>query len=76
MAKARALDAGIDLTARTRTAATATAQRGATKETLVPMQFKMSADFAVAFKVFAASRRMKMNELLKTCFEEKVEREK
>ena len=36
---------------------------------LVPMQFRMPPDFARDFRVAAASRNMKYNELLKACFD-------
>lgn len=68
MAKTQALD-GSDLApAKPRTTA-ATRQRGVVPSaSLVPMQFKMSPDFVKAFKVQAATRGMKLNQLLKACF--------
>ena len=36
---------------------------------LVPMQFRMPVDFATEFRVEAARRRMKYNELLKAAFQ-------
>ena len=58
------------------TARTASRQRGAARRIvpvpsaeLVPMQFRMPADFATEFRVEAARRRMKYNELLKAAFQ-------
>jgi hypothetical protein len=49
---------------------TTSRQRGEVpSDDLVPMQFKMKEDFALAFRVEAAKRGMKYNELLKECFE-------
>jgi hypothetical protein len=35
---------------------------------LVPMQFRMPPDFAIAFRTEAAKRDLKYNELLQECF--------
>ena len=68
MAKTQALD-GNDLAPAKPRTLSATRQRGVVRSAeLVPMQFKMPADFVRAFKVAAASRDMKLNELLKACF--------
>ena len=54
---------------------TASRQRGAVRPAsvpsaeLVPMQFRMTVDFATEFRVEAARRRMKYNELLKAAFQ-------
>jgi hypothetical protein len=53
---------------------TASRQRGAIRPPapsaeLVPMQFRMTVDFATEFRVEAARRRMKYNELLKAAFQ-------
>jgi len=68
MAKTQALD-GDDLApAKVRTQ-TATRQRGVVpSDELVPMQFKMPPDFARSFKIEAATRGLKLNELLQACF--------
>jgi hypothetical protein len=58
---------------------TATGQRGAERSRrvpsaeLIPMQFRMDAEFATEFRVEAAKRRMKYNELLKAAFKHYVE---
>jgi len=47
----------------------ASRQRGVVASAeLVPMQFRMPADFVKAFKQAALDRDMKLNELLNTCF--------
>jgi hypothetical protein len=47
----------------------ATRQRGVVPTAeLVPMQFRMPPDFAIAFRTEAARRGMKYNELLQECF--------
>jgi hypothetical protein len=70
MAKTQALD-GDDLAPVKPVTRSATRQRGVVPSAdLVPIQFKMPPDFVRAFKVQAASRDMKMNELLKVCFQE------
>jgi hypothetical protein len=56
---------------------TATIQRGAGRSRvpsaeLIPMQFKMDPEFATEFRVEAAKRRMKYNELLKAAFKHYV----
>jgi hypothetical protein len=44
-------------------------QRGAVPSAdLTPMQFRMPPDFALAFRIEAAKRGMKYNELLQECF--------
>jgi hypothetical protein len=58
---------------------TVTSQRGAERPhrvpsaELIPMQFKMDPDFATEFRIEAAKRRMKYNELLKAAFKHYVE---
>jgi hypothetical protein len=56
---------------------TVSRQRGATapipSAELVPMQFRMSVDFATEFRVEAARRRMKYNELLKAAFQHYIQ---
>ena len=58
---------------------TVTGQRGAERShrvpsaELIPMQFKMDPDFATEFRIEAAKRRMKYNELLKAAFKHYVE---
>jgi hypothetical protein len=48
---------------------TATRQRGVVPSAeLVPMQFRMTPDFAIAFRTEAVKRGMKYNELLQECF--------
>lgn len=70
MAKTQALD-GDDLAPVKPISRSATRQRGVVPSAdLVPIQFKMPPDFVRSFKVQAASRGMKMNELLKACFQE------
>jgi len=49
----------------------ATRQRGIVPSSeLVPLQFRMSPEFVRAFKQAALDRDMKLNELLKECFDE------
>lgn len=68
MAKTQALD-GNDLAPAKPRTQSATRQRGVVPSAdLVPMQFKMPPDFVKAFKVEAATHGMKLNELLKACF--------
>lgn len=68
MAKTQALDANDLAPSKPRTQS-ATRQRGVVPSAeLVPMQFKMPPDFVRAFKVQAATNGMKLNELLKACF--------
>jgi hypothetical protein len=58
---------------------TASSQRGAERPQrvpsaeLIPMQFRMDPEFATEFRVEAAKRRMKYNELLKAAFKHYVE---
>ncbi len=58
---------------------TATTQRGTEplsrvpSAALIPMQFRMDPDFATEFRVEAAKRRMKYNELLKAAFKHYVQ---
>ena len=69
MAKTQALDSNDLAPAKPRTQS-ATRQRGVVSSAdLVPMQFKMPPDFVKAFKVQAAQNGMKLNELLKACFD-------
>jgi hypothetical protein len=69
MAKPQALD-GTDLAPAKSRAQSTTRQRGIVPSSeLVPLQFKMPPEFVRAFKIQAASRDMKLNELLKACFE-------
>lgn len=69
MAKTQALE-GDDLVPAKPRNQSATRQRGVYPSAdLVPMQFKMPPDFVRAFKVQAASHDMKLNELLKACFD-------
>ena len=68
MAKAVSLTADDLSPAKTRQQ-TATRQRGVVPSAeLVPMQFRMPPDFAIAFRTEAAKRGMKYNELLQECF--------
>lgn len=70
MAKPVALSAD-DLTSTKQRPSAATRQRGVVPSAeLVPMQFKMPPDFVRSFKIEAAQRGMKLNELLKYCFDE------
>lgn len=69
MAKTQALD-GNDLAPAKPRTQSGTRQRGVVPSAdLIPMQFKMPPDFVRAFKVQAASRDMKLNELLRACFD-------
>jgi hypothetical protein len=69
MAKTQALD-GNDLAPAKPRTQSATRQRGIVPSAdLVPMQFKMPPDFVKAFKIQAATQGMKLNELLKACFD-------
>jgi hypothetical protein len=50
-------------------------QRGVRRSAdLVPLQFRMPAEFVRAFKQAALDRDMKLNELLNTCFQEFMKR--
>jgi hypothetical protein len=69
MAKTQALD-GNDLAPAKPRTQSATRQRGVIPSAdLIPMQFKMPPDFVKAFKIEAATNGMKLNELLKACFD-------
>jgi hypothetical protein len=69
MAKTQALD-GNDLAPAKPRTQSATRQRGVVPSAdLIPMQFKMPPDFVKAFKIEAATQGMKLNELLKACFD-------
>lgn len=49
----------------------ATRQRGVTPSAeLVPLQFRMPPEFVRAFKQAALDRGLKLNELLKVCFDD------
>jgi hypothetical protein len=70
MAKTQALNGDDLIPAKARPQETATRQRGVVPSAdLIPMQFKMPPDFVRAFKIQAASNDMKLNELLKACFD-------
>lgn len=63
-----------DLMMKSPISASATPQRGATERhvpsaELIPMQFRMEPEFVKAFKIQAATRNMKLNQLLKACFD-------
>jgi len=69
MAKTQALD-GSDLAPAKPRNHGVTRQRGVIpSDELVPMQFKMHPDFVKAFKIQAATHGLKLNELLKACFD-------
>ncbi len=70
MAKAQALDGADLVSVRPQTVGTPQrgAQRSVPSDNLVPLQFKMSAEFVREFKIEAAKRGLKLNELLKECF--------
>jgi len=70
MAKTLSL-AGDDLKpSPARTHSSATRQRGVVPSAeLVPMQFRMEPDFVRKFKIAAATNGLKLNELLKECFD-------
>lgn len=69
MAKTQALD-GNDLAPAKPRTQSATRQRGVVPSAeLVPMQFKMPPEFVKDFKIQAATNGMKLNELLKACFD-------
>jgi len=68
MAKAVAVTAA-DLAPTKPRQKTATRQRGVTPSAeLVPLQFRMPPEFVRAFKQAALDRGLKLNELLKECF--------
>jgi hypothetical protein len=70
MAKAVAISADDLTPARQRTQA-AMRQRGVVPSAeLVPLQFRMTPEFVRMFKQAALDHDMKLNELLKACFEE------
>jgi hypothetical protein len=70
MAKAVAITAA-DLDPATAAPQAALRQRGARRSAeLVPLQFRMPAEFVRAFKQAALDRDMKLNELLNACFQE------
>ena len=70
VAKAVAITAA-DLDPGKRSPQSAMRQRGVTPSSqLVPLQFRMPAEFVRAFKQAALDRDMKLNELLNTCFQE------
>jgi hypothetical protein len=70
MAKAVAVTAA-DLAPSKSRQQTATRQRGVTPSAeLVPLQFRMPPEFVRAFKQAALDRDLKLNELLKKCFHE------
>jgi hypothetical protein len=69
MAKTQTLDAN-DLAPMKPRTQSATRQRGVVPSAeLIPMQFKMPPDFVKDFKIQAATNGMKLNELLKACFD-------
>jgi hypothetical protein len=69
MAKPVALTADDLTPAQARRPAASTRQRGAVPSAeLVPMQFRMPPDFAMAFRMEAVKRKLKYNELLQECF--------
>ncbi len=70
MAKAVSLT-GDDLTPTKARQETAARQRGVVPSAeLIPMQFRMPKDFAIAFRTEATRRGMKYNELLQECFQQ------
>lgn len=70
MAKAVAVTAA-DLDAGKTRPQSAMRQRGVVPSAeLVPLQFRMPPEFVRAFKQAALDRNMKLNELLKACFQE------
>ena len=74
MAKAVSLS-GADLAPKKPVSQSATEQRGnevapEPKEELIPLQFKMPRSWVREFKLTAADKEMKLNELLKECFTE------
>lgn len=70
MAKAVAVTAA-DLDPGTARPQAAMRQRGVRRSAdLVPLQFRMPAEFVRAFKQAALDRDMKLNELLNACFHE------
>jgi len=73
MAKVQSLDSK-DLMVQASQNRSATPQRGAATPVpsaeLIPLQFRMPPEFIRAFKQEALNRDMKLNELLKSCFDE------
>ena len=59
---------GNDLSPKLETPASAGPQRG--QDSLVPIQFRMSADFVRQFKLEALNRGLKLNDLFALCFNE------
>lgn len=75
MAKTVAVTAD-DLAPRKQRKETSMRQRGVVPSAeLVPMQFRMPPDFAMAFRTEATKRGMKYNELLLCCFQQFMENE-
>jgi len=71
MAKPVAVTADDLAPAQARRPAAATRQRGTVPSAeLVPMQFRMPPDFAMAFRMEAVKRNLKYNELLEECFQQ------
>ena len=77
MAKVQSLDSK-DLIVSVPQNRSATPQRAAVAPTpsaeLVPLQFRMPPEFVRAFKQEALNRNMKLNEFMKTCFDEFIKR--
>lgn len=70
MPKAVALSAA-DLSPVKPSSQTSSRQRGVVPSAdLIPLQFKMPAEFVRAFKQVALDRNLKLNELLDACFKE------
>jgi hypothetical protein len=70
MAKTVSLSAA-DLKPEKPSTSSAVRQRGAVPSSeLVPLQFKMPPEFVRAFKQAALDRDLKLNELLKACFDD------
>jgi hypothetical protein len=69
MAKPQALDVNDLTPAKARIQNTARQRGVVPSDELVPMQFKMPPEFVKDFKIQAATHGMKLNELLKACFE-------
>ncbi len=69
MAKTQSLR-GDDLVVSTPRNNGSTLQRGSVPSSeLVPLQFRMPAEFVQEFKQAALDRRIKLNEMLKVCFQ-------
>jgi hypothetical protein len=74
MAKAVSLSSA-DLAPQKPVSQSATEQRGneeEPKEELIPLQFKMPRSWVREFKLTAADKELKLNELLKECFSEYI----